>query len=162
MFLVARSYLFLDFDGVLNSDAYFRRTSEARGDANIDPVAVGRLNDLVKRSGCSVIISSSWRVGRGLNELRRILLHRGFNFPERIIAKTPVLDDLIATDVSPPRGYEIGQWLEGHPRLPFAILDDDPDMDGLEDHFVKTNSAVGLTIENVRMCLLILSGSRKR
>ena len=65
--------IFLDIDGVLNSESWYERSS--RGDlhaelseeerrshaADLDPNAVSLLNTL-SDCGCSVVLSSSWRL----------------------------------------------------------------------------------------------------
>lgn len=46
--------LFLDCDGVLNHEAYFRQLNEQNGKCNVDPVdpaCMARLNTIVKRTG---------------------------------------------------------------------------------------------------------------
>lgn len=150
--------LFLDFDGVLNSQRYFDEHPNARSDYDmIDRDAVALLSGLVDKSQCQVVISSSWRIGRTVNELRRILLHRGFNFPERVIGKTPTVDDERRTGFSPPRGYEIAKFIADKKfKGAYAILDDDSDMDGVEAHFVQTDRKTGLTSADVEACLRLL------
>ena len=67
---------FLDFDGVLNSLAFLRRDPGPLD--RLDPTALVLLNVLVQRSGADVVISSSWRLQRSLDELRRLLKQLGF------------------------------------------------------------------------------------
>ena len=63
-----KRYIFLDIDGVLNSNQWYKhlddtyttgqRNKMTFNQYNIDPRAVGLLNQL---TGCEIVISSSWR-----------------------------------------------------------------------------------------------------
>lgn len=147
-------YIFLDFDGVLNSDAFYTRNEGASKRGDVDPRAIRCLNELVRRSGggCKIIISSNWRHETPLAELRSILTKRGFKYPKKVVGKTPDLGD------SAVRGYEILEFLRKRKALksPFVALDDNGDMDGVEDSFVRTKATVGLQKADVERALAIL------
>lgn len=145
--------LFLDIDGVLNSHDWFRRrvTEQPTGnywERQIDPRAVGLLNEIIEATGAKIVISSTWRKNYTLQELRAGLESRGFC--GEIIAVT-------GEDLSGIRGWEIGKWLDEHfygtsYRIPmrnvierFAIVDDDSDMEHLHPHLIQTSFDVGLT-----------------
>ena len=55
--------VFLDFDGVLNTDTEegFSADGELWSAAWLEPVLVMRLSELCARADASVVISSSWR-----------------------------------------------------------------------------------------------------
>jgi hypothetical protein len=147
------AWIFLDFDGVLNSDAYYTKSEKARTIGDVDPRAISCLNDLVSRSGAKVVISSNWRRNMSLGELREVLVKKGFKHPNKVVAKTPDLgDDAV-------RGYEILAFLKrkGALKSPFVVLDDTDDMDGVEDAFVRTAPREGLQASHVEKALLILS-----
>ncbi len=57
-----------------------------------------------------------------------------------------------------PRGHEIKAWLDLHPEVThFAVLDDDCDMDGVEDHHIKTSLRTGgLCREHIARTLSLL------
>ncbi len=145
--------LFLDFDGVLNSDAYFGRNPDVRGNDVIDRRLVQRLNGFLDTSGCNVIISSTWRCNRTMSELRGILSERGLRpaLVARIIDKTY---DLSTAN----RGKEISRFLNGKARggTPFVIFDDDWDMEPVETHLVQTDPAVGLSRKDITRAHKIL------
>lgn len=143
------SYLFLDFDGVLNSDAYFARNPDAKGNHLLDPRLVKRLEQFVRSHHCQIVVSSTWREGRSMVELRKILIERGFTMPGRIVGKTPELEH--------NRGREIARFMKGRPRTPFVILDDDDDMVPVEDHLVQTDPAVGLTKRDLNRAAKVLA-----
>jgi hypothetical protein len=151
--------IFLDFDGVLNCRATIERADRATEDnprwheTHVDLEMVERLNDLLKRSNAHVVVSSSWRLGYDLEELKGILHRRGLNEEHlfRFISVTPKL--------RAERGYEIQEWLDGFPitkQDTFVILDDDSDMAHLIPFLVHTSFEVGLTDAHVEAALAVL------
>lgn len=147
------AYIFLDFDGVLNSDAFYTRNSRAAKVGDVDPRAVRCLNELCRRSGAYVVISSSWRHDTSITELRDILSKRGFMYPKKVIGKTPDFGE------NAIRGYEILGFLKGKRALkkPFVVLDDTEDMDGVHEYFVKTHPKIGLRMSDVEKALAVLA-----
>jgi hypothetical protein len=181
---VIQRLLFLDIDGVLNSTAWFKarpkRTNilktmsveeaEAlRANHGFDPVTVSRLNSLVERADCDIVISSTWRkLGDrqvGHEHMQRMLKHRGFKHSHRIIGATPSLDREISSSgmwSAQPRGLEIAAWLAEHgPAQRFVILDDESDMEHLAHHLIQTSfTDGGLLDEHVETALAYLTGPR--
>lgn len=146
--------LFLDIDGVLNSHEYLyvQRTEAFRCEdlaAQIDPAAVERLNDIIARTGCEVVLSSVWRLNRGLMKTWRALLVHGFKY--RIIDSTPA-------DCNGYRGKQILSWLTDHPEVAqYAVVDDSDDMDGVRDRLVQTTFRHGLQDEHVDRLVELLT-----
>lgn len=104
--------LFLDIDGVVNCATTIERF---RGCFGIDPSMASRVKNIIEATGCSVVLSSSWR----------------YDDPFRDEVQERVCDLL---DVTPKnngltsRGTEVKSWLEGHPEVTrYAILDDNND-----------------------------------
>lgn len=130
--------VFLDFDGVLNS----QRSAIAYGGvswsgaagirAKMDDVAVRLIGGIVCRAGASIVLSSSWR-----NDSAWKSYGPALDLP--IIDRTPTLTG--------PRGAEIADWLHRHPEVEqYAIVDDDSDM--LPEQlpfFVHTDAFDGFT-----------------
>lgn len=145
------SRIFLDFDGVLNSDHFYTRSRRAAEKGELDRGCVRLLNDLVARTGCKIVIISNWRHGESVPELRKIMVERGFEYPELVVGKTPDLgEDAI-------RGYEILAYIKSRKvRGPFVVLDDTDDMDGVEDCFVRTDPRKGLQKADVEQAIQIL------
>ena len=149
------SVLMLDFDGVLNSRAYLYqrgvrlRCESDSATSDIDPKAVSRLNEIVERTGCDVVISSSWRYGNTTPELEGMLRQRGYR--HTVLDSTPRSFDEI-------RGHEIQAWLNdnGNPS-PICILDDCADMAHLMPFLVKTDMATGLQDEHVERAAAMLN-----
>ena len=141
-----RKILFLDIDGVLNNEEWFKGCVQRGVYDALNPELVKKLNKL----DCEVVISSSWGCDNG--QTWKKLRRKGFNL--KVIDYTEhheMGSDWIV------RGNSIKKWLHdnmGIADYQYAILDDDGDM-LLEqkDHFVKTDFFTGLTdqdVENVK------------
>jgi HAD domain in Swiss Army Knife RNA repair proteins len=145
--------VFLDFDGVLNSRAFFSKRSGGGLSLEyaLDPAAVASLNAICGASGALVVITSAWRVGSMLTSLKDLLAVAGFR--GKVRGKTPVL----ACDY---RGEEIQAWLDENKTRyaieSYVILDDNGIGCGLEDRLIRTDFASGLLPEHVPQALAIL------
>lgn len=167
-----RRVLFLDFDGVLNSTQHFIRTRRAESLEHIQhfaslhelesryasgefcPVAVSNLLHVLEESPeTDIVVSSSWRCGRSVAELRDLLAALGVP-AERVIDKTP-------EKLHRSRGHECGLWLDEHPEVTtFAIVDDDTDFtERTRPRLVRTDPHHGLLYTDARKLLLLLNGT---
>jgi len=160
--------IFLDIDGVLNSDVYteselYKQATAGMSDAKImlvahhlhlDPDALNLLNDLVARSGAEVVLSSTWRIKYSPEEVTEMLKGRGGNFV--VTASTPNLQRRMSEYFT--RGQEIAAYLNSLKERPeaFVILDDRDDMEKLKNNLVLTNPKYGITISDVDKALKIL------
>jgi hypothetical protein len=155
--------IFLDFDGVLNDAGTWARHQMAHGEKasfsfmteNVDPLHIPPLNEIIAKSGAKVVVSSVWRMGRQLVQLREILGRAGFE--GHVIGKTPVLYDRSGDSV--PRGKEIQAFLDDYNReevTHFCIIDDDSDMAHLMDKLVQTSWDTGLNHTHVAPALKLL------
>lgn len=142
--------IFLDVDGVLNSDEYFDRIQnlDIEGiESEIDINKVKLLKKAVDATGARVVLSSSWRYTKNALALKKLLADYGI----RITDLTPVVEN--------KRGLEIIKWLENNDNVEeFVILDDevfDSYDSGLMEKLVKvskekeTDIGEGLLLENV-------------
>lgn len=127
--------LFLDIDGVLwCHDSRYRLwesmgwPSDRHGALQDDYGYVfpqehtDALSAIVERSGCEIVISSTWRILQPLEELQAMWEDR--KLPGKVIDITPRIPQA-------PRGWEIRAWLNKHRGWGFdayAIVDDDSDM----------------------------------
>lgn len=145
--------IFLDVDGVLNSAAWFARRGarppeRPHFDHAVDPGAITRLNRLCQATGAGIVVSSIWRHGASLRQLRADFARVGCD--GKVVGKTP---DLPGRN----RGAEIAAWLETHPPITaFVILDDDADMGTLGPQLVQTAVATGLTDGDVDRAIVLL------
>jgi len=165
--------IFLDIDGVLNSSEYgnsieYLTETSGMSDAEImliahhthlDPKALKLVNDLVKRSGAQVILSSTWRGKYTCEEMTEMMKGRGADFV--ISDATPALFGKVHSSRI-PRGKEIGHYLKLLEKQPdaYVILDDHDDMLDHKKFLIKTNVKVGLTQEDVENALKILNGDK--
>ncbi len=125
-----RRVIFLDIDGVLAPI----RTWDRYGD--LDPACIAILNQIVACSGAGVVVASTWRHGKTVDELHAMLAAHGFT--GRVVDKTP-------TDLrGAARGDEIAAWLRQHAVGGCVIIDDHADMGHLRSHLVQTHPAHGL------------------
>ncbi len=164
-----RPIIFLDFDGVLNSTAFFeekrRIDPKTKVWNKLDPEAVGRLNNLVRRTGSEIVISSAWRLFKGTStsdRLYRVLRHFGYDGP-MVTGLTPpfgISDPHRDVVHEGHRGGEILLYLrERFPdRIvpPFVILDDRDDMGSLWHRLIQTDENVGLQDEHVEAAIRLL------
>jgi hypothetical protein len=138
--------IFLDIDGVLNNPGCYLIASGSRTPP--DPKCVEALNYITESSGARIVVSSSWRIGREVIELRELLIGWGVKAP--VISKTPYLGTM--------RGLEIADWLlrhEGTRYYPssFIVLDDDPDAEPFLDHLIQTAGHIGLTMADAERAI---------
>lgn len=163
--------IFLDFDGVINSDEYMESSSfkEETKDYpepqlwliemhfHLDPKAIALINQLVKRTGAKVVASTTWRLLYTLEEMNNFLALRGAKFS--LIDITPRLDAGLSIPIF--RGDEINAFLYHTPLSvdQFVIIDDRDDMTDIKVHLVRTNPLIGITQEDVEKAVKILNGN---
>ena len=158
-------YLFLDVDGVLNSEAFYTEISQndrmlkihkenpsMPGQmiyklSNFYPKAVERLNRRFRETECKLVVSSSWRFDSDLKELFKMV-----GIQQEIFGITGISQTRY-------RGFEIQNYLDTQKDvLSYCILDDDCDMLPTQlDSFIQTDFRVGLTEDNVNKAIKILN-----
>jgi hypothetical protein len=174
--------IFLDIDGVLNSEKYalelearhraLGHTDPARPKREttcdcfklyhqIDRAAVARLNRVIAEAGAKIVVSSTWRKLFDLPELHRILSEHGL--VGEIVGVTPEghkepgLTEMYGHPDRMERGYEIDYWLRQHPEVDrFVILDDGSDMAMHGSRLVQTDCEDGLCDEHVELAIRML------
>ena len=165
-----RKIIFLDVDGVVNSNGFYSKTQGRSGD--FDPDAIALLNQL-EEVGAEVVISSSWG-----EDAIKPLQDVGLKLP--IIGCTEhFYTEWLC------RGNEIEKWINenlggggtkfgcdrdyGEPYYrkkykdtdidyEFVIFDDDTDfLLGQKDNFIRTNRLTGLTQADIDKAIKILN-----
>jgi len=164
-----KNLIFLDIDGVLNCQLHyeslqFKDYKEAKKQlrksvkkqlieeleyysSQISKERIKLLNALCEETESVVVISSTWRKNKTVDELKTIFSFCGGTF--NIIDKTPV--------TGYERGTEISLWLkdncEKYFNVPYydfyryAIIDDDSDMLLTQQYnFFQTDNYTGLTL----------------
>lgn len=139
--------LFLDFDGVLNSEKSAVQTGNRYKFAK-DSVAA--LNKILQRTEARIVVTSSWRESWTLIENAAFLENAGI-VKGRVVGKTAVLGK--------DRGFEIDSWLRSAPYAvkSIAILDDRDDMVMHKHRLVRIDPKIGLTLELANRVIDLLS-----
>ena len=119
--------IFLDIDGVLNSDEYLDKVkkSDIQGiERDIDVGKVKLLKRAIDETGARVVLSSSWRYTRNARYLKELLA----NYEIRVDS-TPYIQDI--------RGLEIKKWLSENQGVEDFIILDDEIFDSFDEELIK-------------------------
>ena len=161
-----KKYIFLDFDGVLNTEQYIDQLRREKAPVSdkygylFDPCAVDNLRKLINTTGAEIVISSSWRID-GLELMQAMWSDR--ELPGIIAGMTPLGEfqmEILTPDDCVGRGKEIEQWLKenGSMQDKYVILDDVPDMLSYQKpFFIQTNPIVGITDDDCLKAINILN-----
>lgn len=129
--------IFLDVDGVLNSDEYIKGTikSNIQGiEKHVDVEKIKLLRQAIDQTNAKVVVTSSWRLTKMAQELIKLLITYGI-----YADSTPYIRN--------ERGLEIKQWLADNQNVEdFVILDDeifDSYDEGLMKKLVKISNGNG-------------------
>ena len=166
--------IFLDLDGVLNTEEYFASlkdkglpTEDSFGNL-FSPDAVENLRHIIETTNAQIVISSSWRYA-GLDAIK--LMWENRCLPGILYDITPlfVADDYILAHMSDEtfdsdsamtsaREMEISAWLQDHPEMTdYVILDDLDSFHQHEAHLVKINPKTGITPADAEQVIKILN-----
>ena len=151
-----RKIIFLDFDGVLNTE-YYQGLLQFQGKqwqdqygAFFDPRAVRQLKRVIDTTGADIVVESSWKY-LGLEAMQE--LWRVRDLPGRVIDITPSLTG------NASKGEEIAAWLSEYamPDARYVIIDDEyVVLDTQIPYFIWTNPYEGLTEEQANRAISIL------
>ena len=161
--------LFLDIDGVLNSNFWNNSHQREISDATlIDEEKIKLLACLVKKTNARIILHSGWRTwfDSELKPLRieaakliELLKKEGLH----IDGLTP---DLTTEEIRKTKKFslvkaeEILLWLQSHNDVDEWVVLDDLDLHNvqIEEHQVKPDQTIGLTSADVEKAVKILLG----
>ena len=161
--------IFLDIDGVLNTEIYVRhffniatfgKTKSCHDEFGVlfDSVAVEWLSYIINETGAEIVISSTWKYN-GLGSLVSMWEKR--KLPGRIIGITPTIksDQSLSFKERAERGNEIRAWLENNPEVESCvIIDDDDDMLEYQmPFFIQTDPIYGITGREAESAIRILN-----
>lgn len=182
--------IFLDIDGVLNHELWYKsrthseltmeelklvaqgkiKESKLLYDKNqFDPERVELLNSLTDDTGAKIVVSSSWRKSRTLEDMQ-LLLNEIVGVKAEIIGLTPYLQffdpDNEEYKYSVPRGCEIKAWIDKNIEdkhsdsceFKYVIFDDDSDMlYQQKNNYIRVDRYCGLTSTNIFFARQILN-----
>ena len=168
-----RKIVFLDIDGVLNTEhyqgllQYQGKSWQDEYGAFFDPNAVKQLKRIIDATGADIVVESSWKY-LGLDVMKELWKVR--NLPGRKIDITPSsisdeylfnidLDNLDASMLH-CKGIEIASWLaEQTEDIRYVIIDDEyVILESQLPHFILTNPYEGITEEQAERTISILNG----
>lgn len=153
--------IFLDIDGVLNTDKSRSRCGTVVG---IDNDKLLRLKKIVDETNAKIVLVSTWKEHWERLQSRKIYQDELADYLDRkfkrvglpVYDKTPSKFDCEYLS----RGEGIVEYTYGRKIESFVIIDDyqfDYDRCGLTDYFVKTNQSSGLTDEKAQRAIEILN-----
>jgi len=162
-------YIFLDIDGVIATPA-----SIENGFWGLTDQCQNFLGEILNNTGSKLVISSSWRENT-VEKTQRKLSENNFRYSEYIVGVTIRAYKYIEKGIhlSIPRGVEIKQWIDCNIHsnngknfikkkngvdFAYLILDDDNDfLLEQKNNFIRTNSTIGLSKNDVIKSIKILN-----
>jgi len=148
--------IFLDFDGVLNTEHY-QGLLQSQGKpwqdeygAFFDPKAVKQLKRIIDATDADIVVESSWKY-LGLDAMREMWIAR--DLPGKVIDITPSL-------LGKNKGVEIASWLSKYAKqdIRYVIIDDEyVILDSQLPHFILTNPYEGITEEQANRAISMLN-----
>lgn len=109
--------------------------------------AIKNLNKIVKKTDAKVVISSSYRTLKTLDEIQTQMNKAGFRYE---------VYDVVQNDVDKERGADIDDWLDNHEVEKFIIIDDhNHDFKDIFNNkiFIKTGHKKGITKKIVKKAI---------
>lgn len=129
----------MDIDGVLVTSRHFVQSKQYFG-LEFDPVCVQLLKEIIDRTNAQIVVSSSWREGRTLNQIQSIFALNGIH---EVVGMIPVLE-------GKNREQEIQEYMSSVGTVEcFVIIDDEEEMIQLKGHLITTDFRIGITEEVV-------------
>jgi hypothetical protein len=120
--------IFLDVDGVLNSNDYMDYTlkNNIKGILeDVDPQKIEMLKYALNITGAQIVVSSSWRNIRKFEDLKSLFLRYDIKLDE----KTPLIGN--------NRGLEIKEYLKEHNNIEQYLILDDEMFDSFDEELIS-------------------------
>lgn len=155
--LMTNKIIFLDFDGVMDTesyDSYLVNNNIPNVDEYgpvFDPMCVKALESILNATGAQIVVSSTWKEFMTLEKIREMWKKRNLS--------GYILD--VTLNVNPHfRGDEINAWLESQEEeCLYAIIDDMDASQFTEEqlsYFVQANPWCGMDEETEQRVLYIM------
>ena len=159
-----RKVIFLDIDGVINSeinqDYNFKKGRWSTRNIVMDPEAMLCIKEIVDKTGAEIVLASTWRYADedGSFASKENFVKQLNEFGMVLADETPQLSEY-------NRAEEIIAYLKAHPEIThFLIIDDDIDLlknNELKVNLLHTNYQVGLVKSEVENAVAILANQRE-
>lgn len=152
--------IFLDIDGVLNSNFWNESHQIEISDGTlIDEEKIKLLAELVEKTDAKIVLHSGWRIwfDTNLKPLRKESEQLVNMFDEVGLSIYDVTPDLTTEEIRRSKKFslvkadEILLWLKSQGEVSAWVVIDDLDLNNelIESHQIKTDSKIGLTMEDV-------------
>lgn len=152
--------IFLDIDGVLNSNSWNNSHQKEISDGNlIDEEKIRLLGILIRNTEAKIILHSGWKFWFDfeLKPLRKEADRLKKLFEKEGLCVEGITPDYSTEEIRKTKKFslvkakEILAWLSEHQDIDKWIVLDDLDLHNKEvaKHQIKTNPEIGLTIENI-------------
>lgn len=162
-----RNIIFLDVDGVLNSESWnAAHGQDMEQGILIDGEKVKLLSRLVQQTKARIILHSGWRMwfDAGLRPLRREAETLVALLAEEDLCIAGTTPDLTTEEIRRTKKFslvkadEILAWLDANPDVSHWVVLDDLQLnhEQIRVHQVLTDAAVGLTMEDVQKAQRLL------
>ena len=161
--------IFLDIDGVLNSNSWNKQHQLKISDGTlIGQSKIALLSHIAKETNAHIILHSGWKFWFHKDSYEptrpesQRLVHMLSEFQLKISGFTP---DFSTEEIQKTRKFslikakEILSWLENHPEVKSWVVIDDLDLhnESINVHQIKTNSETGLTEADVTKAIQLLN-----
>ena len=159
--------IFLDIDGVLNSDSWNQKhENEIKNGILVDEEKVEILSKLIKTTGAKVVLHSGWRfwfdesflpIRKESEILMKLLNKNNIDFYDF----TP---DLTTEEIRKSKNFskvkpdEILLWLKNHSDISSWVVIDDLDLNNkiISNHQIKPDSKIGLSSSDIEKAVKLL------
>ena len=157
-------YIFLDFDGVLNTENYYRDL-QINGTPTMDNDGVlfdtscaSLLNSIIETTKAKIIVTSSWRFFYSMEQLKEMWKNRELNGELQDITPT---NFILSPEELHTKGIEIKAWFNSknleQQYTSYAIIDDENlFLASQQSHLVLTNPDTGITKEIAEQVIKLL------
>lgn len=168
-----KKIIFLDFDGVLNTEYYQNYLMSKREQwqdghgAFFDPEAVQQLKRIIEATNADIVIESSWKY-LGFEAMQNMWKER--NLPGRVIGITDSSEsyswlltanlDVIDPAMGHCKGIEIAAWLSNYEieSVRYVIIDDEAVcLESQASNFILANPYDGITEDIANRVIALLN-----
>jgi hypothetical protein len=151
--------IFLDIDGVLNSESEDYEGKLWR----LSEPAISRVNTIAERTGARIVLTSDWRRYHGLQRCGEVLRAHGLD--ANIVDATPNLESprTVHEEDFEPTAYferlrrsEIDAWMQLHDVHAFVVIDDLAVFAREHPNMILTDATTGLTEDDAARSIAVL------
>lgn len=157
--------IFLDVDGVLNSEEFLKNNPNRF----IDRKCVSILKDIIDKTGAVIVLSSGWRLWFSDNLMpvdghSQCLYYLLNSFNIKLYSKTPDFstDEIRARKTfSYVKAKEILAWINDNDNVEKYVVIDDLDLinEQVNKNLIRTNGKIGITKEDAKRAIMLLSNT---